>query len=217
MNRQDRARESRRRLLVAAAELFDERGFTGTDMRELIDRSGLPDTAVYFQFPTKESVARELMTMQQELWRPMVVEARQVRDSGPLTALDVIIGVSFLVARRFRDDVVTRAGARLSQERASIEPDMPGPFEVWIDQVAELLALAQAEGSVIVTADPVTVARVIVASCYGIQQMSAISAHFEDIEERVAEMWPLLLGGVCQPKVNIAVTVRRARVLADRI
>ena len=217
MNRQDRARETRGRLLVSAAELFDVHGFTGTGMAELIERSGLSTPAYYFQFPSKEVVARELMTLQQEQWQPLLAGAVALREADRRSALDLIVGVSFLVGRRFRDDVVTRAGARLAQERAAIETELPDPFTPWLDQVTDLLILAQKEQTVSISVDAPAAGRLIVATCVGIQQVSSMRTQYADIEERIAEAWPLLLGGLCRAEVDVAAAVHAGRALADQL
>jgi AcrR family transcriptional regulator len=51
--RRERAQATRRRILIAAHELFVERGFTGTRMADVAAKAGVAVQTVYFIFHTK--------------------------------------------------------------------------------------------------------------------------------------------------------------------
>jgi len=48
--------ESRRRIVDAAAALMGERGFAGTSIAAVSDRSGLPSGSIYWHFESKEAL-----------------------------------------------------------------------------------------------------------------------------------------------------------------
>jgi TetR/AcrR family transcriptional repressor of nem operon len=50
-------RDTRDRILAAAAQLFDERGFDGTSIADLLERAGVNSGSLYHFFPSKEAVA----------------------------------------------------------------------------------------------------------------------------------------------------------------
>lgn len=56
-----RRTDTRARILVTAAELFAERGFAGTSMRDLADRLGVTPAALYYHFPSKGEILKELV------------------------------------------------------------------------------------------------------------------------------------------------------------
>lgn len=51
-----KAEETRRRILAAALDLFQERGFAETTMREIARRANVATGAAYYYFPSKEAI-----------------------------------------------------------------------------------------------------------------------------------------------------------------
>jgi AcrR family transcriptional regulator len=51
-----KAEETRRRILAAALDLFQERGFAETTMRDIAIRAGVAAGAAYYYFPSKEAI-----------------------------------------------------------------------------------------------------------------------------------------------------------------
>jgi AcrR family transcriptional regulator len=51
-----KAEETRSRILAAALDLFQERGFSETTMRNIAQRAGVATGAAYYYFPSKESL-----------------------------------------------------------------------------------------------------------------------------------------------------------------
>jgi len=51
-----KAEETRRRILAAALDLFQERGFAETTMRDIARRADVATGAAYYYFPSKESI-----------------------------------------------------------------------------------------------------------------------------------------------------------------
>ena len=56
------------RILRAAVDLFADKGFHGTHVKEIAAVSGLPKTNVYYYFPTKESIYAALIERLIEGW-----------------------------------------------------------------------------------------------------------------------------------------------------
>ncbi|WP_347879795.1 helix-turn-helix domain-containing protein [Streptomyces sp. Tu 2975] len=64
MARQERAVRTRRAILVAAAEVFDEVGYEAATISEILKRSGLTKGALYFHFASKEELAQGVLAEQ---------------------------------------------------------------------------------------------------------------------------------------------------------
>jgi AcrR family transcriptional regulator len=65
-----RGRKSRVRILAAARELFDERGFDGATLRAIAERAGMGASSIYRHVRSKEELLiGELVALQQEAWR----------------------------------------------------------------------------------------------------------------------------------------------------
>jgi AcrR family transcriptional regulator len=58
--RADKARQTRRRMLAAARELFIEHGYGATTMQDIADRAGVAVQTLYFTFGNKRTVLKEL-------------------------------------------------------------------------------------------------------------------------------------------------------------
>ncbi|GIG86842.1 TetR/AcrR family transcriptional regulator [Plantactinospora endophytica] len=58
--RADRARQTRRKIVEAARELFVERGYGATTLQDIADRAGVAVQTIYFTFGNKRSVLKEL-------------------------------------------------------------------------------------------------------------------------------------------------------------
>ena len=59
---------NKERILNAAVDLFADKGFHGTHVKEIAQASGLPKTNVYYYFPTKESIYTAVIERLIEGW-----------------------------------------------------------------------------------------------------------------------------------------------------
>lgn len=59
--RAEKARQTRRRMLAAARELFVERGYGATALQDIADRAGVAVQTIYFTFGNKRSLLKELV------------------------------------------------------------------------------------------------------------------------------------------------------------
>ncbi|GAA3668549.1 TetR/AcrR family transcriptional regulator [Arthrobacter ginkgonis] len=66
--RPQRSAESRRRILEATLEIAAERGFEGTTMAQVSERSGLPIGSVYWHFENKDKLFAALLEYCVEAW-----------------------------------------------------------------------------------------------------------------------------------------------------
>nr|WP_078901759.1 ScbR family autoregulator-binding transcription factor [Actinacidiphila yeochonensis] len=189
MDVQERAEATRRFLVEAAAELFEERGYAGTSISDISARSGRTSGAIYFHFANKERLALAVVEATLGTWPEMIAGVRAARGS----ALEKLVALSFSVARAFRDDVVVRAGSRLWMERKAIDAPVPGPFGAWTDTVAELLREAAAEGELAADVAPEAAALTVVYAFFGLHTISDALDGRALIEKRLRDMWLLLL------------------------
>ncbi|MDT9685449.1 ScbR family autoregulator-binding transcription factor [Streptomyces sp. TRM76323] len=186
------AKTTRRALLETAAQLFDERGYAGTSISDISALSGRTSGAIYFHYASKEKLALAVIEELFASWPEMISRHR----STDRPALEKLVALSFTVARAFRDDVVVRAGSRLWMERKAIAAPLPTPFAAWIEVVAELLAEARAGGELAAGVDTLTAAHSVVCAFFGLHTISDAMDGREHIEERLHELWLLLLGAL---------------------
>ncbi|MEW6326571.1 MAG: TetR/AcrR family transcriptional regulator [Thermodesulfobacteriota bacterium] len=87
MNRR-KATESKKIILEAASEVFAERGYSGTTIREVARRAGISIGGIYIYFQNKEELYLELTRDQMETFRK---HTEMLRDKEALAALKALI------------------------------------------------------------------------------------------------------------------------------
>ncbi|HEX6338993.1 MAG TPA: TetR/AcrR family transcriptional regulator [Jiangellaceae bacterium] len=87
---------TRERILEVALELFHERGYASTSIRDIADRMEFTKAAVYYHFPSKESLLAELLSPAMTRVRSVLAEAGQARTPEErrslVTALVDVVG-----------------------------------------------------------------------------------------------------------------------------
>ncbi|AEW98983.1 ScbR family autoregulator-binding transcription factor [Streptantibioticus cattleyicolor] len=204
---QERAETTRRAVLLAAAELFNERGYAGTSISDISERSGRTSGAIYFHYGNKENLALAIVEAHFATW-PALVERYAATTGRP--ALDRLVGLSFEVARAFRDDIVVSAGSRLWAERKAIDAPLPVPFVGWVDVVRRALRRAREQGELAAHIEPASAAHGIVCAFFGLHTVSDALDGRDAIEDRLADLWRLLLPSL-QARPETEALLARAR------
>jgi AcrR family transcriptional regulator len=189
---QERAQRTRRAILQAAATAFETRGYGATRLQDITAQQDVSKGALYFHFPSKESLAIAIIQENDALW-PELIE--KLRPQYP-RAIELLIEFSWRVGEAFLDNVLTRAGMRLMLETKLTDPSLPPPFSTWIGNVREVLAEAQEQGDLLPGVITANVARFMVATFTGLQQVVLSSGGPTDPEQCIAEMWRCLLPGL---------------------
>jgi AcrR family transcriptional regulator len=188
--RQQREDETYHRILQISASLFAERGYLGTSVNDLLEHTQLSKNAFYSYFPSKEALALAIVEQTAVQWPPLIAAFEALRAP----AVDTVIALSFEVAQRLTDDVVVRAGLRLSLERDTVKSPLPPPLDGWVDEVERLLSPA-GEWELMGLAAPADVAaRVIMTCVIGTLHLSRNSDR--DMFRRLAEVWTVVLPGL---------------------
>ncbi|MFF4120608.1 ScbR family autoregulator-binding transcription factor [Streptomyces sp. NPDC001714] len=200
--KQERAVQTRESLLLAAAEVFDEFGYSGASISRILKRAGLTAGALYFHFQSKEDLARAVMNSQPETIVPLL-------DSRGLQRL---VDITLNWARRLQEDPLLRAGVRLTNEQASFGLQDATPYREWAGIMADCLRDAHERGELQAGVEPDEVGEFVVEACTGMQMFSAVASGRTDLMERVTRMWRLLLPGIAVPSI-----VARTEIGPDRV
>ncbi|MEV6162406.1 ScbR family autoregulator-binding transcription factor [Streptomyces sp. NPDC052052] len=203
---QDRARATRKSLLEAAAHLFVEQGYVGTSINDISGRSGKTSGAIYFHYASKEELALAVVREQFATW-PQLARYCATPDVPPL---DLLVGLSFEIARALSEDVIARAGARLWAERRSIDAAVPAPFEAWIAAATTLLADARVRGELAEGIDPSDTATTLVCACFGLYGLTDEVVGEKELAARLHQWWFLVLKAL-QAQPDPAALLARAR------
>ncbi len=73
---------SRRQILDAATEIASERGYQGTSISAVSQRSGLPNSSIYWHFENKEALFTAVINDSYERWRTEIDEIRSSAEHG---------------------------------------------------------------------------------------------------------------------------------------
>jgi AcrR family transcriptional regulator len=141
----EKARQTRRRVLAAAEELFVERGYGATTLQEVADRAGVSVQTIYFTFRNKRALLKELADVTiagdddpvPTMERPWFTSAMAAPTAGEHLRAHVE-GAGSVVAR-------VSALADVLRTAAALEPEIDELWRLGNDQRhAVQLAAAQA-------------------------------------------------------------------------
>jgi AcrR family transcriptional regulator len=189
MSQQARAVETRALIIRAAAGVFTEHGYGGTSMADICLAAGLTKGALYFHFASKEALALAIIDAQHDQALHLGGELLNSSDPG----LQVLLRMSFELARQLREDPVSRAGIRLTLESSSLTTPVVTPYEEWIGACEVLLRRAIDDGDVRADTDVAAAARFISPAFTGVQLVSDVLTGRDDLVQRIVEMWSFVL------------------------
>ncbi len=91
---------TREKILEAAAELFAQRGYAGTGVDRLAEKSGIAKTAIYYHFGNKEGLLAAVLDRAATVWIDNIERSAQQGES-PEDALDrALLGMRTMVEER---------------------------------------------------------------------------------------------------------------------
>lgn len=190
--KQARAAVTREQILRGAAEVFDRYGYGTTTLSDVIAQAGVTKGALYFHFSSKEDLARAVIEQQHAL---SVRPGRQRLDQHA-PGLESVICLSQGLARQLMDDVIVRAGIRLTLEHGTFGASVSNPYRDWVAVTEQLLRRAIDEGDLRDSVKPAALARFVVSAFTGVQLLSEVLSARQDLHQRVEEMWDILLSSL---------------------
>jgi AcrR family transcriptional regulator len=121
---------SRLKIVEAALEIASERGYEGTSISAVSDRSGLPASSIYWHFANKDELIAAVIEHSYEQWRSMLPIPNDDVDVQPDGDTDAAFTASM---RRAGGTIANapdflRLGLMLALERRPEEPAARGLF-----------------------------------------------------------------------------------------
>jgi AcrR family transcriptional regulator len=190
--RQERAEQTRKAILEAAASRFDEVGFLGASLSDILTQAGVTKGALYFHFKSKEDLADALIDEQFAVSEPLSA----IENPG----LQTVIDLTHQMAVGLQSDVRVRASIRLVIEQGSFVSPADNAYKRWIDTIHGCLLAAKAAGDLRKEINTHDLAQFVVASFTGIQLSSQVLTGRADLQERVTFMWNMILSSVVPPR-----------------
>jgi AcrR family transcriptional regulator len=208
MARQERAIRTRKVILEAAGAVFDEHGYTSTTIAMVLERADVTKGALYFHFPSKESLAQAVLDEQIPLG---AVPPQPCK-------LQELVDVTFVFGQRLLSNSLLKGSVRLAVDQcAPPGVDHSGPFRQWADHLVGVLEQARAQGELLPTVEPRQTVELVVGAFAGIQLMSRALTDRSDLAERISVLWGHLLPSIAVPALLTGIDRnpdRGARVLA---
>jgi AcrR family transcriptional regulator len=189
---QARAVVTRAAIISGAAAVFQQRGYGSTSLADVCAAASVTKGALYFHFDSKEALARAIIEAQHEASSAI---GRNLVDAHML-GLNAMIVMSLEIADQLHNNPVVSAGVRLTIEAANFESPVDAPYLDWMKAAEEFLRRGQAEGDIAGSVEVCTAAHFIISAFTGVQVISDVLTRREDIQQRLVEMWGMLLPGL---------------------
>ena len=209
MARQERAIRTRRAIVEAAGAVFDEHGYAASTIAMVLERAEVTKGALYFHFPSKESLAQAVLDEQLSLGAvpPHPCKVQEIVD------------MTFVFGQRLRTNSLLKGSVRLTVDQcAPPGVDHTGPFRQWSEHLVAMLQQARDQGELLPTIQLRDTADLLVGAFAGVQLMSRALHGREDLGHRISVMWAHLLPSIAVPGLLIGLDSRPdrgARVLAS--
>lgn len=192
MARQARSEVTRRKIIAAAVELFDETGYPATGLGDIIERAELTKGAFYYHFDAKEALAEAII---EEAGARMLATFRTITGSSS-PALENLIHGMFVVTDFTSADKLAWIGMQLLRTFSGLNDATGRVYGSWLDDLIEQVGHAAAEGDLRSDIDPKSAAEVILGSMLGAEALSRATGIENDLRERVGRTWELLLPAI---------------------
>ncbi|MGA5605979.1 ScbR family autoregulator-binding transcription factor [Streptomyces griseoincarnatus] len=203
MAEQERAIRTRRTILFAAAKVFQEHGYQAATISQILAEAGVTKGALYFHFPSKEDLAREvLLSQNQDFFVPD-------RPSKIQEIVDMVL----LHTYRLQTDPLVQAAVRLSLDELAHGVNRGESFIHWDNLLQERLEKAQAQGELLPHIVPAETSGVLVGAYTGIQSLSQALSKHQDLGTRVTALLRHLLPSIAVPSVLASVDMSQDRML----
>lgn len=137
----------RGKLVEAALETFQQRGFNGSSVQDIVDEAGVPKGSFYNHFKTKESLALEVLGRYRAL---APTELLKVVKKAPLKALRTYFEQLAKLNEKTdfkRGCLMGTFGNEMSDETPALRDAVDEGFKEWSRSIAEVLRAAQRDGS----------------------------------------------------------------------
>jgi AcrR family transcriptional regulator len=188
MVRQPRSEVTRRKIINAAVELFNEVGYASAGLGDIIERVDVTKGALYHHFDSKEALA--FAVIEEAMYR---LGGTLRQSTASASALESLIQAGFAGAELTTTDKLVRTGMHLLFMFARYNESVAGYYRGWLSGTIEQARKAQVEGDIRPELDPEVVGDVIVNSLVGADVVANSVAGGTDTLVRVIRIWEIIL------------------------
>jgi AcrR family transcriptional regulator len=190
--RQPRSEVTRRKIVDAAVELFNDAGYANTGLGDIVERAGLTKGALYHHFSSKEALAVAIIN---EGSATLIKTFEGICHSSAPAAECMIHGVLVCVDLGNTDKLV-RMGAVLLRTFAKFSEASTLNYTGWVAEMAKQARRAQAEGDLRDDIDAEQAGEFIVSAILGTELIANAVHGGEDLLGRVTAAWQMMLPAI---------------------
>jgi AcrR family transcriptional regulator len=190
--RQTRSEVTRRKIIDAAVELFNDVGYSGTGLGDIIERAGMTKGALYHHFNSKEALAVAVINEGSDI----LLKTFQGISRSSAPALESMIHGVLVTVDLANTDKLVRMGAVLLRIFAKFSEASTLNYGVWLAEMGEQARRAQAEGDLRDDIDAQAAGEFIISAMVGAELISNAVSGGGDLLERVTRTWEFLLSAI---------------------
>ncbi|MFK4731277.1 ScbR family autoregulator-binding transcription factor [Agromyces mediolanus] len=192
MVQQERARLTRAKIMLGAAEVIRTAGYANATLNDIGAAAGVTKGALYFHFDSKEEIARALIEEQHRVTREAAAEILQLE----LSPVEHMLRLCMDLAVRLTVDPIVRAGIRLTTDSSTFDTPLLDPYRDWMATFEELARRAEAAGETNGRISPEVFARTLIPAYTGVQLVSETFTGRADLVDRIHDLWRVLLTAI---------------------
>ncbi|WP_415886523.1 TetR/AcrR family transcriptional regulator [Neptuniibacter sp. QD37_6] len=187
-------KHDRSEVLDKATNLFWEKGFHATSMRNLQDHIDMRPGSIYAAFGSKEGLFKESLNHYAKASLERLMESTKTSES-PLAAIKAFIKTVVLNCREDTPSemcMLVKAIAELTEENGELLDEAKGLLKAVEQALTQLIEQAQAAGEVDSSKDAARLARYIQMQLIGLRVYARVSPDEDDlaamIDDSIASM-----------------------------
>lgn len=192
MARQVRSEATRRKILDAAVDVFNEVGYATADRGAIIERTGMTKGAFYHHFDSMEALASAII----EEGANLVVSVLGAMSDSFSPALENILHGTFITADLFASNKVVRTAEQLTLAFGKFNDAAAHAYTNWVEAMTAQARRAIAEGDIRSELDPQVVSESIIGATFGARLLCQTTSGGSDLIGRLTQMWELLFPAI---------------------
>jgi AcrR family transcriptional regulator len=192
MARQVRSEATRRKILDAAVDVFNEVGYAAADRGTIIERTGMTKGAFYHHFDSMESLAAAIIDEGAQL----VLDVLAGLSDSFSPALENMVHGSFVTADLFVSNKTARTAEQLTLAFGRFNDTGARVYAIWVQGMSAEVGRAITEGDLREGLDPKLVSESIIGATFGTRILSQSTPGASDLVERLTHIWELLFPAI---------------------
>jgi len=147
INQGGQAPDTRTRLVLAAMQLFWEKGFNSTSIADVLQTAKVNSGSLYYFFPGKSDLLAAVLDMYHDGIRPMLLEPAWAGVNDPVERIFALLAryrESLLDTDCFYGCPIGSLALELHEPDLAVRERLAKNFSAWIEAIVECLSLAKA-------------------------------------------------------------------------